>query len=119
MDGNNKKYRAVDWIHQLYLVAMLDAVTFSIGAATFERPPDGIDQAIEFADLLMYDEKNQARTISCCVRFSKAPFSSGAGRYDAGIVLIQDRNEAVQGFHARGMNIILLLAIASSFLHSI
>jgi diguanylate cyclase (GGDEF)-like protein len=36
-------------------------VTFSIGAATFERPPDSIDQAIEFADVLMYDVKKSGK----------------------------------------------------------
>lgn len=36
-------------------------VTFSIGVATFEHPPDTIDQAIEFADLLMYDVKKTGK----------------------------------------------------------
>jgi diguanylate cyclase (GGDEF)-like protein len=36
-------------------------VTFSIGVATFVRPPDDIDQAIESADLLMYEVKKAGK----------------------------------------------------------
>lgn len=36
-------------------------VTFSIGVATFVQPPDNIGQAIESADLLMYDVKKAGK----------------------------------------------------------
>lgn len=36
-------------------------VTFSIGVASFVQPPDNIDQAIESADLLMYDVKKAGK----------------------------------------------------------
>lgn len=51
-------------IKELLVIEMKDnyfAVTFSIGLATFEKPPSSYEEMIKLADLLMYDVKNSSK----------------------------------------------------------